>query len=149
MKKKSLIPVLLLKNGWLVQSKGFVRHQNLGNPITAVKRLSEWASDEIIYLDISKNEKYDLRRDDLGNPNKHSFLEIIEEVSKVTFMPMTVGGRIRNIDDMKKRFEAGADKISINTAAFENKSLVRDAAKQFGSQAVVISIDVKIVSGSY
>ena len=61
MKKKRLIPVLLLKNGFIVQSRNFIRHQNLGNPITAVKRLSEWASDELIYLDISKNDNYDLK----------------------------------------------------------------------------------------
>ena len=66
MKKKRIIPVLLLKNGWLVQSKQFKEHQNLGNPVAAVKRLSEWASDELIYLDISKSEKYDLKRDDLS-----------------------------------------------------------------------------------
>ena len=70
MKKNRLIPVLLLKNGWLVQSKGFRRYQNLGNPITAVSRLSEWASDELIYLDISRDENYDLRRADLGHPNR-------------------------------------------------------------------------------
>ena len=149
MKKKRVIPVLLLKNGWLVQSKGFKRHQNLGNPITAVKRLSEWASDEIIYLDISREEKYDLRRDDLGNPNKRIFLGIIEEVSKVTFMPITVGGRIRTIDDMRKRFSVGADKISINTAALESRELISEAAKEFGAQAVVISVDAKIVDGEY
>ena len=59
MKKNRLIPVLLLKNGWLVQSKGFNRYQNLGNPTTAVKRISEWGSDELIYLDISKDDEYD------------------------------------------------------------------------------------------
>ena len=94
--KKRLIPVLLLKNGWLVQSKIFSNYQNLGNPITAVKRLSEWAADELIYLDISKDETYDIRRDDQGYENITSFLGIIEAVSKEVFMPMTIGGKIKN-----------------------------------------------------
>ena len=81
-KKKRLIPVLLLKNGMLVQSRGFNRHQILGNPITAVKRLSEWASDELIYLDISRDDSYDLKRDDQGYENIRSFLGIIEYISK-------------------------------------------------------------------
>ena len=79
MKKHRLIPILLLKNGWLVQSKEFSRHQNLGNPTTAVQRISEWGSDELIYLDISKNEEYDIRRNDQNYPNRQSFLEIIED----------------------------------------------------------------------
>ena len=73
MKKKRLIPVLLLKNGWLVQSKGFSQYKNLGNRVTAVKRLSEWAADELIYLDISKNEIYDRRREENKYPNRQSF----------------------------------------------------------------------------
>ncbi|MGD0623532.1 MAG: imidazole glycerol phosphate synthase cyclase subunit [Thermodesulfobacteriota bacterium] len=149
MKKKRLIPVLLLKNGWLVQSKGFRRYQNLGNPITAVKRLSEWASDELIYLDISREGEYDLRRDDLGHPNRHSFFEIIADVSKVTFMPITVGGQIRTLGDIEKRLLLGADKISINTKALDDPNFVQVAAHEFGSQCVVVSIDVKLVDGGY
>ena len=82
MKKHRLIPILLLKNGWLVQSKGFCRYQNLGNPTTAVKRISEWSSDELIYLDISKNEEYDIRRNDQNYPNRQSYLEIIDDVDE-------------------------------------------------------------------
>ena len=70
MKKKRIIPVLLLKNGWLVQSKNFSRYQNLGNPVLAVKRLSEWAADELIYLDISKDNIYDIKRDDQAYSNR-------------------------------------------------------------------------------
>ena len=149
MKKKRLIPVLLLKNGWLVQSKEFKRFQNLGNPTAAAKRLSEWASDELIYLDISKDEVYDMRRNDQAYPNRTSFIEIIEDVSKVSFIPMTVGGRIRNLKDIEKRLGAGADKISINTKALEDKEFIARAAKEFGSQCVVVSIDVKIINGQY
>ena len=144
MKKKRLIPVLLLRNGWLVQSKQFRRYQNLGNPISAVKRLSEWASDELIYLDITQDDSYDLRRDDLGHPNRHSILEIIEDVSKVAFMPITVGGGIRSLQDIEKRLALGADKISINTAALDDPQFIWAASREFGSQCIVVSIDVKM-----
>ncbi len=143
MKKNRLIPVLLLRNGWLVQSKQFRQYRNLGNPITAVKRLSEWASDELIYLDISSDDTHDMRRDDLGHPNRHSFFEIIEDVSKVAYMPITVGGRIRTLQDIEKRLSLGADKVAINTIAIEEPRFVETAAKEFGSQSIVISIDVK------
>lgn len=149
MKKKRMIPVLLLRNGWLVQSKQFRRYQNLGNPISAVKRLSEWASDELIYLDISRDDSYDLRRDDLGHPNRHGIFEIIEDVSKVAFMPITVGGGIRTLHDIEKRLALGADKVSLNTKAFEDHNLVETAAREFGSQCVVVSIDFKLTEEGY
>jgi imidazole glycerol-phosphate synthase subunit HisF len=145
MKKRRLIPILLLRNGWLVQSKQFRRWQNLGNPITAVKRLSEWASDELIYLDISRDDTYDLRRDDLGNPNRNTIFEIIEDVSKAAFMPITVGGRIRSLEDIERRLSLGADKVSINTKALEDPAFIEVAAKEFGSQCIVVSIDFRRV----
>lgn len=143
MKKKRLIPVLLLKNGWLVQSKQFNRYQNLGNPVAAVKRLSEWGSDELIYLDISKEVFYDARRDDLAHPNRQSFKEIISDVAKVTFMPMTVGGNIKSIHDIENYLLLGADKVAINSQALLDPKLISVAAKNFGSQCIVGSVDVK------
>tara|TARA_B110000008_G_scaffold275379_1_gene312728 strand:- start:402 stop:1208 length:807 start_codon:yes stop_codon:yes gene_type:complete len=143
MKKNRVIPVLLLKNGWLVQSRGFSRHQNLGNPIDAVKRLSKWASDELIYLDISRDDVYDIKRDDQGYDNINSFLGIIEAVSKEVFMPMTIGGKIKDLHDIEKRLLLGADKISINTEAYKENKLIEMAAKEFGSQCIVVSMDVK------
>ena len=147
MKKKRIIPVLLLRNGWLVQSKQFKRYQNLGNPISAVKRLSQWGSDELIYLDISINDSHDLRRDDLGHPNRSSVLDIIEDVSKEAFMPITVGGRIRSFGDIEKRLALGADKIAINTIALEQPEFIEQTAREFGSQCIVVSIDVKLIEG--
>ncbi len=144
MKKNRLIPILLLKNGFLVQSRQFTRHQNLGNPVTAVKRLSQWASDELIYLDISRDEKYDLRRDDQGYKNSQSFLEIIRDVSKETFMPITVGGKIKSLQDIEERLKLGADKVAINSHAFKDKNFINNAAKEFGSQCIVVSIDYKL-----
>ncbi len=149
MKKNRLIPILLLKNGWLVQSRQFKRHQNLGNPITAVKRLSQWGSDELIYLDITRDGFYDMRRDDQGYSNRRSFLEIINDISKETFMPMSIGGKICNLEDIEKRLKLGADKVVINTKAYEENNFIEKAAKEFGSQCIVISVDVKIVDGEY
>jgi imidazole glycerol-phosphate synthase subunit HisF len=149
MKKKRLIPVLLLKNGWLVQSVGFRQFKRLGNPIWAVKRLSEWASDELIYLDISRDDEYDLNRDDLKDPNRHSILEIIEDVSKMTFMPITIGGKIRTLKDIEARLSRGADKISINTQALRVKEFITSGAKEFGSQCIVVSIDAKLIDGKH
>lgn len=149
MKKNRIIPILLLKNGWLVQSKGFNRYQNLGNPVTAVKRLSEWAVDELVYLDITTDDVYDLRRNDIKNENRGDFLSIIEDVSKFSFMPITVGGKITSLEDIEKRLSKGADKISINTKAIEDPSFIETAAKEFGSQCIVISLDAKITDEGY
>lgn len=147
MKKRRLIPVLLLRNGWLVQSKGFSRWQNLGNPFTAVRRLSEWASDELIYLDISRDDQYDMRRDDINHPNRHSFMEIIQDVARVSFMPIAVGGRIRTLDDVAARLTHGADKIAINTQPLTDPPFIGAVAREFGSQCVVVTMDVKRVEG--
>lgn len=147
MKKKRLIPVLLLRNGWLVQSKEFRRYQNIGNPTSSVKRFSEWTSDELIFLDISRGDTYDMGRDDTGHPNRGSVLEIIEDVSKVTFMPITVGGRIRTLKDIEVRLSLGADKIATNTAALIDSSFVASSVREFGAQCIVVSIDAKRVDG--
>lgn len=149
MKKHRIIPVLLLRNGFLVQSKEFKRYQNLGNPITAVKRLSEWGSDELIYLDITRDDNYDMRRDDLGHPNRNNLFDIIADVSKEAWLPVTVGGRIRTLEDIEKRLSLGADKIAINTMPLEDPAFVELAAKEFGSQCIVVSMDVKLVDGEY
>lgn len=142
MKKLRLIPVLLLRNGWLVQSKRFSRYQNLGNPVTAVKRFSQWSSDELIYLDISRDETYDRRRDDLAHPNRGSFLEIIQDVANVTHMPITVGGRIRTLKDIETRLALGADKVAVNTQPLADPGFLGAAAREFGSQCIVLSMDV-------
>jgi cyclase len=149
MKKKRLIPVLLLRDGFLVQSKLFKNYQNLGNPLISVKRLSEWGSDELIYLDISKEERYDQRRDDLRHPNHNNILSILEEVSKFSFMPTTFGGKIRTLQDIYDRLSRGADKISINTKPLEDRSFIGEGAKVFGSQCIIVSMDIKLINGVY
>jgi cyclase len=138
MKKKRVLAVLLIKDGVLVQSKKFERHQNLGNPFVAVKRLSEWACDELIYLDITdKNISLD------NESSKKSFLDIINQVSKSALMPISVGGGIKTIDDIEERLAFGADKICINTIIFEDKAFIGKCARKFGSQCIVASIDIK------
>jgi len=140
--KHRLIPVLLLQNGLLVRSELFRIHQIIGNPIHEVQRFNEWNVDELIYLDITRDDTYDLRRADhriqgLGDP-----LDIIEAVSRTCFMPLTWGGRIRSVDDMRERFRRGADKITINTGAVADPGLITAGAHTFGSQAIVVAIDV-------
>lgn len=142
MLKKRLIPILLLQNGLLVRSERFKIHQAIGNPIYEVQRFNEWNVDELIYLDISRDDLYDLRRDDHKLKGLSDHLSILDAVSKSCFMPLTWGGRIRSIEDMRHRFSRGADKVSINTAAARIPKLITEGAKVFGSQAIVVSIDV-------
>lgn len=138
MKKRRVIAVLLIKDGVLVQSKKFERYQNLGNPFVAVKRLSEWASDELIYLDITdQNNSLD------HGLSKKSFLDIVDQASRSALMPITVGGGIKTLEDIEERLAFGADKICINTIIFEDKSFIGKSARKFGSQCIVASIDIK------
>ncbi len=141
--KNRLVPVLLLRNGVMVQSRGFKRDQRLGDPTTIVERLSSWAADEIIYLDITRGQTYDLGRDDLNTFNRGSLLEILKDVATKCFMPLTFGGGIRSLDDILIRIHSGADKITINTQAIDNPGFVEESAREFGSQCIVVSIDAK------
>lgn len=142
MLKIRLIPVLLLQGGLLVRSERFELHQIIGNPVYEVQRFNEWDVDELIYLDITRDDTYDLRREDakvrgLGDP-----LDILDAVSETCFMPLTWGGRIRTVDDMRERLRRGADKITITTQAVREPSLITRGAEAFGSQAIVVGIDV-------
>jgi imidazole glycerol-phosphate synthase subunit HisF len=143
MLKRRLIPCLLLQNGLLVRSELFSIHQVLGNPIHEVERFNDWNVDELIYIDISRDESYDLRRDDMRVRLLDEPLEILDHVSRSCFMPLTWGGRIRTIEDMRTRFRRGADKITINTAAYQNPDLITEGARLFGNQAIVVSVDAR------
>ncbi len=143
MLKQRLIPVLLLKNGVLVRSQGFDVHQVIGNPIYEVKRFSEWNVDELIYLDISRDGDYDLRRDDHKVRGLSDPLAILDAVAEVCFMPLTFGGRIRTVDDMRQRLSRGADKVCLNSQAVRTPELLSEGARLFGSQALVLSLDAK------
>ena len=143
MLKKRLIPVLLLQNGLLVRSERFTIHQIIGNPVHEVERFNQWSVDELIYLDITRDDRYDLRREDQRVRGLSDPLTILEEVSKTCFMPLTWGGRIRSVEQMRERFLRGADKIAINSEAVRRPQLISQAAAAFGSQAVVVSIDAR------
>ncbi len=145
--RNRLIPVLLLKNGLLVRSEHFSTHQVIGNPLNEVARFNEWNVDELIYLDITRDGEYDLRRNDLRMSALTSPLDILTEVSKTCFMPLTWGGRIRSVEEMHCLFQRGADKVAINSEAVHRPALVTEAARAFGSQAIVVSIDVSDAGG--
>jgi imidazoleglycerol phosphate synthase cyclase subunit len=140
-----LVVVLLLKHGLLVRSQLFSVHQAIGNPVSTIMRLSSWRVDELVLLDISRGEDFhDLRRDDLQIQYAGSTaLDVLREVSRVCSIPFTVGGRIRTVEDIRQRLRAGADKVTLNTAAVGTPELVREAVEVFGSQCIVISIDAK------
>ncbi len=135
--------MLLLQNGLLVRSESFSVHQVVGNPIHEAKRFNEWNVDELVYLDISRDGDYDLRRDDHKVKSVAEPMGILEEVSKTCFMPLTWGGRIRSVEQMHECFRHGADKVAINTGAFRNPSLISKGAKAFGNQAMVVCVDVR------
>lgn len=150
--KTRVIPVLLLKNGLIVRSEEFRYHQVIGDPTTQLGRYSDWAADELIYLDISRDASYDTRRSDakISTEGAGDPLSILEHIAAASRMPLTVGGGIRTIDDMHARFVRGADKVTINTAALERPQLITEAARAFGSQAIVVSIDhLREPDGSY
>jgi cyclase len=146
MLKHRLIPVLLLQNGLLVRSERFSVHQVIGNPLNEVRRFNEWSVDELIYLDITKSGHYHAQRSDHQVVSPRGALELLELVSRDCFMPLTWGGRIRTREDMAACIRHGADKVAINTAALERPALITEGARTFGSQAVVVSIDVGVGS---
>lgn len=134
-------------NGRLVRSANFDTHQIIGDPLHEVKRFNEWNVDELIYIDITRDGNTFEGRPDHKVGGFSSVLDTLEAVSETCFMPLTWGGRIRSIGDMRERFSRGADKITINTAAVANPELITEGARVFGSQAIVVSIDVRSVDG--
>ncbi|OGS72940.1 MAG: imidazole glycerol phosphate synthase subunit HisF [Flavobacteria bacterium RIFCSPLOWO2_12_FULL_35_11] len=133
MLKKRLIATLLTRNGRIVQSVNF-RHTNvIGNAFTAVDFFNTWAVDEIVILDVSLNKNF-----------REKFYEMIQGLSRRCFVPLTVGGWVTSIEDIRTLLKTGADKVVVNTEAVKNPGFVTDAARIFGSQCIVISIDVKL-----
>jgi cyclase len=106
-----------------------------------VQRVNEWNVDELVYLDITRDDDYDLRRGDAKVRGLADPLEILDAVSRTCFMPLTWGGRIASVEEMGGRFERGADKIVINTHAVRTPELITESARTFGSQAIVVGID--------
>lgn len=132
MLRTRVIPVLLLRNAGLVKGKQFKDHKYVGDPINAVKIFNEKEVDELVFLDISTTAK----RED---PN----YELIADIASEAFMPFGYGGGINKVQQIEKLFNLGVEKTVINTAAFQNPDLIRDASSLAGAQSIVVSMDVK------
>ncbi|MFH2091018.1 MAG: imidazole glycerol phosphate synthase cyclase subunit [Pseudomonadota bacterium] len=136
MLKKRIIPKFLLKDGRLVKGVRFHdNHREAGNPVSAAKVYDAYGVDELVFLDIMSSSK-----------SQKTILQIIEKVSEEVFMPLTVGGGIRTLEHIRQLLCAGADKISINTIAVEKPEFVHTAARYFGDQCIVGSVDYKQVA---
>jgi len=141
MKKKRVIPILLLKDNWLVQSKTFSEYKKIGDPVLGVKRFSEWDADELIYLNMTSRDEFSSGRSDTNNFTFKSLDEALIEISKVSSMPITIGGGIKSLKQIETKLANGADKISLNSEAIRNPKFVRESSKEFGKSCIVISID--------
>lgn len=127
-----LIPVLLLKNKGLVKTVKFKKETYIGDPINAVKIFNDLKADELVFLDITASKE-----------ERTIFVDLVKDIGDEAFMPFSVGGGIQSVEQIEKLLKAGAEKVVINTNAFINRGLIEDAAKFFGSQSIVVSIDVK------
>ncbi|AEA80884.1 imidazole glycerol phosphate synthase cyclase subunit [Candidatus Pelagibacter sp. IMCC9063] len=137
MLKKRIIPCLDVKNGRVVKGINFVNLVDAGNPVEQAKIYSDGGADEICFLDITAS-----------NENRDILLDTVQKTAEQCFVPLTVGGGVRSIQDIRNLLMAGADKVSINTAAIKNPNLIKEAALQFGSQCIVVAIDVKHVASN-
>ena len=135
MLKNRIIPCLDVKNGRVVKGINFVELKDAGDPVEQAKIYSEGGADEICFLDITAS-----------NENRDTIVEIVRKTAKQCFVPLTVGGGVRTIQNITDLLLAGADKVSINTAAVNNIGFVKEASKKFGSQCIVVAIDAKKVS---
>lgn len=129
---KRIIPCLDVKEGRVVKGINFQNLNDAGDPVELAKFYYEEGADELIFLDISANLE-----------GRKTISEVAAKVAKEIFIPFTIGGGVRTIDDIEKLLKIGADKVAINTAAIENPKLIEMASKEFGSQAIVIAIDAK------
>jgi imidazole glycerol-phosphate synthase subunit HisF len=147
--KRRLIPCLFLQNGLIVRSQEFCQFKQLGNPLNQLERLNDWNADELIYVDITREGDYDLKRDDLRVPSRKDVLSILRDISMKCFMPLSFGGRIRSLETVDQFIAGGADKVVINTGAYLEPELITQVAQKYGSQAMVVAVDVKKESDGY
>lgn len=129
---KRVIPCLDVDAGRVVKGVRFLDIKDAGDPVEVARRYDEQGADEITFLDITAS-----------SDNRETMVRVVEDVAGQVFIPLTVGGGIRTIDDIRRMLNAGADKVSINTAAIQNPELVRNASEKFGSQCIVVAIDAK------
>ena len=132
----------------MVRSESFSVHQVIGHPVLHVERLDQWDVDELIVLDITKGgEDYSIRRDEHRHGGAEGLLEFIDNVAATCHIPLTFGGRIRTVEDIRLRIQNGADKVTINSGFAERPELVTEGAHAFGSQAVIVSVDFRRIDG--
>lgn len=131
-----IIPCLDVKNGAVVKGVNFIDLQNVGDPVAIAKVYNDKGADEIVFLDITAS-----------SDNRGIIIDMVRSVAKEIFIPFTVGGGVRNLDDIYNLLNAGCDKVSINSAAIKNPQLIEEGAKRFGSQCIVVAIDVKRRNG--
>ena len=138
MLKKRIIPVLIYNDGKLVQSINFQHPMGIGNALTKISFFNTWSVDEIILIDVARKKS-----------NRDIFYSVIEKLSKKSFLPLTVGGWIESIDEIRDILKIGADKVIINSRAFTDRKFLIEASKKFGSQCIVVSIDSKIINKNH
>lgn len=138
MLKRRIIPCLDVKEGRVVKGIEFVQLRDIGDPVEIAKYYDESGADELVFLDITASTE-----------RRQTMLDVVSAVARKVFIPLTVGGGIRSLEDISSLLKAGADKVSLNTLAVESPSLIREAADRFGSQCIVVAIDVKFEDGEY
>jgi cyclase len=131
---KRIIPCLDVNKGRVVKGVNFVNLVDAGDPVEAAKAYDEAGADELVFLDITASAE-----------DRDIILDVVKQTAETVFMPLTVGGGVRTLEDIRKLLESGADKVSINTAAVKEPSLIESAAVRFGSSTIVVAIDAKIV----
>src|SRR5688500_4878257 len=136
MRKVRLIPCLDVKDGRVVKGVRFVNLRDAGDPVEAAKAYDAAGADELCFLDITASHEA-----------RGILLDVVRRTAEACFMPLTVGGGVRTVEDIRNLLLAGADKVSINTAAVKNPDFVREASEKFGNQCIVVAIDAKRVSG--
>ncbi|MFT7300389.1 MAG: cyclase [Porticoccus sp.] len=134
---KRIIPCLDVDKGRVVKGVQFVDIRDAGDPVEVAKRYNEQGADEITFLDITASHE-----------DRETMIHMVERMASEVFIPLTVGGGVRTLEDIRALFNAGADKVGINSAAVKNPEFVRSAAERFGSQCIVVAIDAKQVSTS-
>lgn len=135
---KRIIPCLDVNNGRVVKGVNFVNLIDAGDPVEVAKIYNDSGADELCFLDITASFE-----------NRDTIVHVVESVAKQLFIPLTVGGGIRKLDDISRLLNVGCDKVSINSAAISNPNLIDEAAKKFGSQCVVVALDVKKTGEGY
>jgi len=135
---KRIIPCLDVRNGRVVKGVNFAGLRDVNHPVELAKFYSECGADELVFYDITAS-----------SDGRALFTDILSEVARTIFIPLTVGGGIRSVADFERVLSCGADKVSVNSGAIVNPKLIEDAAKRYGDQCVVLSVDAKRVNGTY